>query len=59
MLMTCPRCAREMTAYVSCPIPRSSGERRIYFACQCGQIAARNETEPVMPREPMDSGPSG
>ena len=58
MSMNCPRCGREMTAYVSCPISRSSGERRIYFACRCGQIAARNETETAIPRVPVDHGPS-
>ena len=44
-----------MTAYVSYPITQSPGERRICSACHCGQIAARNETDPVMPWMPVKS----
>jgi len=44
--MKCPRCAEEMVAYVSVPIDKHGTERRLYFSCECGMLAARNESEP-------------
>jgi hypothetical protein len=50
--MRCPHCAEEMVAYVSVPIDKHPTERRIYFSCRCGQLAARNESEPDIATEP-------
>jgi hypothetical protein len=34
-----------MTLEVSTPISGDPGQRRLYFSCKCGMIAARNESE--------------
>lgn len=41
--MKCPRCDQEMVCYVSSPLGWQVKERRLYFACRCGMIAARSE----------------
>jgi len=43
--MKCPRCEQEMICYVSSPTGLREGGRRLYFTCQCGMIAARNEEQ--------------
>ena len=43
--MKCSRCDLEMTCYVSSLTGGQLKERRLYFACQCGMIAARNEEQ--------------
>ena len=49
--MKCPRCGDKMEAYVSSSRPESNTERRLYFVCRCGAIAARNESELEAPQE--------
>jgi hypothetical protein len=46
-----------MVAYVSAPIATHPTERRLYFSCRCGMIAARNENESdgVVDTTPLDS----
>jgi len=34
-----------MTLEVSTPMSGDPGQRRLYFSCKCGMIAARNESE--------------
>lgn len=41
--MKCPRCDQEMVCYVSSPAGWRVKERRLYFSCRCGIIAARSE----------------
>jgi hypothetical protein len=43
--MKCPRCDQEMVCYVSSPVEGQGTERRLYFACRCGMMAARNEEQ--------------
>ena len=44
----CPRCGGAlMVCYVSSPIAEGRIERRLYFSCKCGMIAARNEDDVV------------
>jgi hypothetical protein len=43
--MKCPRCGLEMVCYVSSPVVTQRQQRRLYFSCPCGMIAARNEDE--------------
>jgi hypothetical protein len=43
--MKCPRCNDEMICYVSSPTGWEVKERRLYFSCRCGMVAARNEEQ--------------
>ena len=40
--MKCPRCDQQMVCYVSSPAGWQVNERRFYFSCRCGMIAARS-----------------
>ena len=43
----CPRCGGAMVCYVSSPVAFGMIERRLYFSCACGMIAAHNEEDIV------------
>jgi hypothetical protein len=45
-----------MICYVSSPVGSQARQRRLYFSCQCGIVAARNEEQrsgdvPVVEKE--------
>ena len=57
--MKCPRCNRDMVCYVSSPVVGHEKARRLYFSCQCGMVAARNEEEHVTAPDQTDDELAG
>ncbi len=49
----CPRCGGAMVCYVSSPIAPGRIERRLYYSCQCGMIAAVNEEDVLRSQRPQ------
>ena len=54
--MKCPRCGLEMICYVSSPGGYQVQQRRLYFSCQCGMIAARSEEQGLDDAPVSDEG---
>jgi hypothetical protein len=43
--MKCARCGQDMLCYVSSRVGGHVKQRRLYFSCKCGMIAAHNEEQ--------------